>query len=858
MTILRSEGAGETSGDFYGGVATQSLRFDIASTSYLKRQPSASNRKTYVLSFWLKPSKATLNSSFLAARTGSGGTYTNLCFSASDNRIRVVDNQTSYPALETNAKYRDLSAWYHIVFAVDTTQTTNSNKLKVYVNGTEQTYATSYYYSTNDDTNINSTDDHYIGYQAGVANLDGYLAEYNFIDGLSFFSDTSGTANSSFNINSFGETKNGVWIPKAYSGSYGSNGFRLAFNSTDFNTSSSSTMTDPHGSGTAVPANGLADASGQGNHWTTNGIGAIDFVSDSPENNFCTLSGLFLPSNTNNQILEGALVADATAGSWSHVPATWAWLSGKWYWEISAANTAMYAGAVSPTVANDSANALFGWDNPLRDAWLYHPSGLIRYNGSNQATGKASFSANDILAFAVDISGQTLRFYVNNSLQYTASHDFTGWYPAVATINTVYARFNFGQDGSFSGLFSGGDIGTQTDENGHGAFKYAPPTGYLAMCTANLAEPTIGPNSDTNTTDHFDTLDYVGNSASDGSGTTQNITGLDFKPDWIWVKNKDTAADHRTVDSSRGEQKTLYISGYYSENEGSDGTTGITGFTAASSAGAGGFVLGSHTGFNKQNDDFIAWNWKANGGTTSSDGNGSITSTVQVNSTAKFSIVTFTGNNTNDATIGHGLGTAPEWIITKNRDDSQVGGVDVHWRVFHKNLTNDGTGQHTEFISRNLYEVEPAGHSNGYIKTVGSNTYSTHAANVDSNAVNGSGDKMIAYCHVGVEGYSKFGTFTGNGSTDGTFVYLGFRPQLIIAKCISHSSAWHMADTNLDVNPVGYLNADATDTYQDYNHYDLLSNGFKVRDNGTESNRDGGTFIYMAWAETPFKYANAR
>ena len=172
---------------FYNAVATQSLRFDIASTSYLKRQPSASNRKTYVLSFWLKPSKDTLNSSFLAGRTGSGGTYTNLCFSASDNRIRVVDNQTSYPALETNAKYRDLSAWYHIVFAVDTTQTTNSNKLKVYVNGTEQTYATSYYYSTNDDTNINSTDDHYIGYQAGVANLDGYLAEYNFIDGLSFF-----------------------------------------------------------------------------------------------------------------------------------------------------------------------------------------------------------------------------------------------------------------------------------------------------------------------------------------------------------------------------------------------------------------------------------------------------------------------------------------------------------------------------------------------------------------------------------------------------------------------------------------------------------------------------------------------
>ena len=320
---------------FYNAVATQSLRFDIASTSYLKRQPSASNRKTYVLSFWLKPSKDTLNSSFLAGRTGSGGTYTNLCFSASDNRIRVVDNQTSYPALETNAKYRDLSAWYHIVFAVDTTQTTNSNKLKVYVNGTEQTYATSYYYGTNDDTNINSTDDHYIGYQAGVANLDGYLAEYNFIDGLSFFSDTSGTANSSFNINSFGQRKNNVWIAKAYSGSYGTNGFRLAFNSTDFNTSSSSTMTDPHGSGTAVPANGLADASGQGNHWTTNGIGAEDFVADSPENNFPTINPLHQSSDYSSvTISEGALslkhsnLAHASAIATMALPK-----SGKWYWE---------------------------------------------------------------------------------------------------------------------------------------------------------------------------------------------------------------------------------------------------------------------------------------------------------------------------------------------------------------------------------------------------------------------------------------------------------------------------------------------------------------------------------------------
>ena len=123
---------------------------------------------------------------------------------------------------------------------------------------------------------------------------------------------------------------------------------------------------------------------------------------------------------------------------------------------------------------------------------------------------------------------------------------------------------------------------------------------------------------------------------------------------------------------------------------------------------------------------------------------------------------------------------------------------------------------------------------------------------------NNSSENYVAYCFAEVEGYSKFGSFIGNGSTDGTFVYTGFRPQFVIAKCTSHTSAWHLVDADIDVNPVGYLNANTTDTYQDYNHYDLLSNGFKIRDNGTESNRSGGVFVYLAFAKAPFKYANAR
>ena len=302
---------------------------------------------------------------------------------------------------------------------MDTTQSTDSNKLKVYVNGTEQSYGTSYYYTTNDDTNINSTDDHYIGYNAGVANLDGYLAEYNFIDGLSFFSDTSGTANTSFNINSFGETKNGVWIAKAYSGSYGTNGYRLAFNSTDFNTSGSSTMTDPHGSGTAVPVNGLADASGQGNHWTTNGIGAVDFVSDSPENNFSTMNSLINGYGTNITMSEGNLAGTGTNEQYNNTLGTILMTSGKWYWEISSANFNNYdmLGIAIETAIQTTDSTPYGQTGVV----AYATQGAV-YNESASGSGSyTDFLDSEIIGIAVDLDSgtKTFKFYNDNSLQGT-------------------------------------------------------------------------------------------------------------------------------------------------------------------------------------------------------------------------------------------------------------------------------------------------------------------------------------------------------------------------------------------------------------------------------------------------------
>ena len=863
MSIVKSSGAGESgSTPFYNDVVTTSLRLNQGSTLTRAYGSSPTSNTTMSFGGWVKLTRINYANVFSATLGGSGVPQS--FFAINDDEKMLFQSWTGsaniFHYISTQV-FRDHGAWYHFWFQIDTSDGTAADRVKIYVNGERMTaFDTAVHVAGQNDTIIgfNQNYTHYFGHTNGTYGVGAYFADWWFLDGQ----DVSP-------VDTVGEFKKGIFIPKQYSSpTFGNKGWHLEFKQTGSSADTSGIGADTRDSGTK-------------NHWTISGIDSYDSaLVDSPENNFCILN--LAAKSAGLTLSEGNL---QTNNANDFALGTFAVNSGKWYYEnyINSTNGG-FAGVFEADDGVYKTTIDDGGNNP--DGYGYYNNGNKLRDNSYVSYGSSFQTAGDIIGVALDMDNGAIYFSKNGTWQGSATASEIA---AGTTTNAAYTGLsgsmvarvghynnnnptvvNFGQDPSFAGSIT---AGTATPSDGAGKFKYTPPTGFLALCSANLQEPTIGPNSNSNSTDHFETILYVGNSASDGSGTTQNITGLDFKPDWIWVKNRDTAADHRTVDSSRGEQKTLYISGYYSENEGNDGTTGITGFTAASSAGAGGFVLGSHTGFNKQNDDFVAYNWKANGSTTStisvgdvSSGVPSIASTVQVNSTAKFSIVTFTGNNTNDATIGHGLGTAPEWIITKNRDDSQVGGVDVHWRVFHKNLSNVGTGQHTEFLSRGLYEVEPGGHSNGYIKTVAANTYSTHAANVDSNAVNGSGDDMIAYCFVGVEGFSKFGKYTGNGSTDGTFIYLGFRPAWLMYKRIDSTGNWLIDDNKTQTfNPdSNYLIADGTDqegdtTTNTAGHvFDMYSNGFKMRNTNTGRNADGGTYIYMAFAHMPFKYANAR
>jgi hypothetical protein len=609
-------------------------------------------------------------------------------------------------------------------------------------------------------------------------------------------------------------------------------------------------MTDPHGSGTAVPANGLADASGQGNHWTTNGIGAIDFVADSPENNFCTYNPLDAKGQ-DNTFSEGALkVVVAAQNTDEQTTATFGVSSGKWYWEhrlnsTGTSDAGYFKIGLRGTDGAGSAWTVRGTDGEIQD--------------SSGATGSSSvsYTTNNVIGIYLDMDNKKWYVSVDGSLQNSANlTNGTGFLHSNLTgevrpfiLNassggTHTGQGNFGQDSTFSGLESAGG---NADSNGQGDFHSSVHSGYLALCSANLPEPTIGPNSDTRSVNHFGTLTYTGNGT--GSGSTNNIRSgdvsngvggeIDFKPDFTWIKSRSNAQNHNLFDSNRGAGIVLYSQLDYDEAD----TSAF--FTSFEDKGFNLAQNGGDTNFN--NYTYVAWNWKANGGTTSSNSNGSITSTVQANTDAGFSIVTWTGNATLNSSVGHGLNSAPEIYIIKNRDDNST-----NWAV--PTTVIDGT------------------HDVGYLNL--SNGYGAHGVTLPTSSIvylsgannqNGSGDKMLMYCFHSVEGFSKFATYEGNQDTDGTFVYTGFRPAWLMIKDADTSGYnWYMYDnTRLGYNPNSiYSLANGTaaaETNYSGDSVDFLSNGFKLRTlaSGRGTNRSV-TYLYLAFAETPFKFANAR
>ena len=328
---------------------------------------------------------------------------------------------------------------------------------------------------------------------------------------------------------------------------------------------------------------------------------------------------------------------------------------------------------------------------------------------------------------------------------------------------------------------------------------------------------------------HFDATLYTG-TGSNGLA----VTNGGFQPDLIWLKSRNNTYYHNLLDSVRGAGVRLFsnLTDAESDND------------CQSSFDSNGFTLNADSGgVNNSTTTYVAWQWKG-GGTAVSNTSGTITSSVSANPTAGFSVVTYTHNGTNAATVGHGLGVTPSFIINKQRSAAST-----NWRCYHVSLT---AGYN---IQLNLTQAQ--GTAGDIFQTAPTSSVFT-----PGNGDSASGQTMVANCFAPIAGYSAFGSYTGNGSTDGPFIYTGFKPRMLIVKRSGDgTNDWAILDSARETYNVGIAglkpNSSAAE-YSGYNYRDFLSNGFKLRNGDSDVNNSGSTYIYAAFAETPFKYANAR
>jgi hypothetical protein len=762
-----------------GGYEIQrSLRFNSADTAQLSRTPaSASNRKTWTWSAWIKRSAiSNLGYPLVLPNGNSDSTWSAFAFYAADT---FVVEAWTFNYFVSTAVYRDPSAWYHVVVAWDTTQATNTDRLKVYVNGVAAT-GTYTYPAQNFDGPINSA----VLHRAG--NFNGYMTEVNFIDGQALTPSSFGEYNAD----------TGVWQPKRYAGSYGTNGFYLNF-SNNSNTTAATLGADYSGNGNNWTPNNFSVSAGAGNDSLVDvptNWGVDTGVGGTVRGNYCTLNPL---ASKNGFGANGNLDGTVNGSEPNYILGTIAVSSGKWYWEWTPTSNLIYS-MVGITLADSST---IGWLTP--NSWAYWYTGS-KYNNNTAASYGASFALNDIIGIALDMDAGTVTFYKNGVSQGTAYSGLTG------SIVPYFGSAGGGVNAIFTANF------------GQRPFAYTAPSGFKALNTQNLPTPTIGATSATQAGKFFNPVLYTGNN------TTQSITGVGFQPDLVWVKSRSSTTNHVLIDVLRGVSRWLGSNDTAAEfNSPGDFVTAFN---------SDGFSVGPLGGVNSGSTTYVGWNWKANGaGVTNTAG--SITSTVSANTTSGFSVVTFTGGAT-AGTVGHGLGAAPQMIVVKRRNGTG------DWYVYHQAIGNTRTL---------LLQA-----TNGQLTTtVWNNTSPTSSV---FTFLDSSGATYVAYAFSEVPGYSKFGSYVGNGSNDGPFVFTGFKPAYVLIKRTTGTDDWRVFDNRRSGYNVNNDSLYPNDTYPEdsgsfYTYLDLLSNGFKIR---TSVYNNSGDYIFAAFAEAPQKFSLAR
>ena len=859
MTILRSEGAGEPTG-FYSGVAKQSLRFNDDNSHHLTFTPgSASGQTKCTISAWVK--RCNLGSEHVIFHAGTAsGNRGHLRFN-SDNTLEWAYYNGSSWILDVNttAVYRDTTNWYHIVARLDTTDGTAD----IYVNGTIQTLQTSTKPSSSQNTSFGENVEHQIGERGygTTSYFDGYLSEVNFING------TDLTASS------FGETKNGVWIPKAYSGSYGTNGFRLTFEA-----DGTSTTTQ----GNTAQTNIGDDQSSNGNNFAVqNLVGADSNLPDCPENNFCVMKSAAVDQQNRATPSDGNLkVTNPGSVGWGVQTATFAVSSGKWWYEACASGSI----GIGYNIGYQNVDTYYdaAADGQAEGSFFYYgttSSGAYYYVGTADSgtvdndvdtTVGTTFVAGNVVGIALDLdsSPPTVQHYVDGSAVGSAKEipsgntltPYLGLYSASAV-----TTLNFGQDPTFGGISVDGTSADATDSNGKGKFYDTPPTGFLALCSANLPDVTVGPDNDTQADDYFNAIIYTGDGNDDRVITQgSDSKSIGFQPDITWLKNRSNAGNnHILTDSSRGGDQPINSDGNYAE---STQTNKLEAFVT------GGFRLGQsvHSSVNSDTHTYVAWNWfigttptatnSESAGATPTAGSVKIDSvnksdalagtipaqSINANTTAGCSIVLYEGTGAN-ATVAHGLSSAPKVIMVKNRASTQ------NWCVYHGDNTSAPA---TEILHLNL-DNDTSDDDTFWNDTAPTSTVFSVGS---QNNANKDGENHVAYCFVETAGFSKFGTY--KGMANGAYIHTGFTPAFIMVKRTDTSDNWAIYDNARDTYNVrdSYLLADTDAEEATYSTaiVDFLSNGFKWRGTVNFGNNSSGTYVYIAFAENPFKFSNAK
>ena len=806
-----------------GAVIQNSLRFSKASgNEFLSRTPSsASNQKTYTISCWYRRSSTTYSIANVLEQKNNGQNYAVMFFRDDDQLefhgyTSTGGNQYTH-RLVTSQVFRDANAWYHIVVAVDTTQSTASDRVKIYVNGSQITnFSVTVNPSQNLDTFFNSTQLFTIGRgQAGSSQCyDGYMAEINFVDGFQLTPSSFG----------YTEFQTEIWKPKGYFGSYGTNGFRL-----DFSDNSATT---------AVTLG--KDRSGQGNDFTPNnfsvsaGVNNDSFLeSPTAKKEFATLNSN-LQTSSSTEYRQGNLAFYTSGSSTVQTRANMSRNSGKWYAEFTLTTFTVRSGSYPYIGVAQAENFSNTWTGDSGTA--YQSQGGIWRNQSNIESGYATYAAGDVISVAINLDSSPPQVWWAKNGSYIRSG---------ANPSTLTAGVNIepaSPSGTYTFTASLYANPGQWDANfGQRPFAHSIPTGFKTLSTDNFSINTpslIRPQK------QFDTIIYSGNGSS-----PRAIGGLEFRPDFVWLKNRNSTNWHRVQNSIAGPHNTMYSNSTNSEAP-NESNGHVDSFTDD------GFIVDDASGsaVNGGSNTFVAWCWKGGGNsnTFNIDGvgyasasaaglnTGTITPTgASINTEGGFSVITYTANGTAGATIPHGLGKKPGWIIIKCRSNTD------NWMVYHHNIDTSSPEDY-------YLELNAAGtRVNSTVMLNDTAPTSTLVTVQNDNSVNGGSRTYIMHSWAEIPGYSKFGQFTGNGNADGPYIECGFRPSLVIFKNTTTSEAWSMFDNKRDPhNPVAKFlrpNTNNADT-SGSNDIDFLSNGIKVR-TSNNPNTNNSTYVFMAFAE---------